>query len=142
EAMPLDSRTRITTSFARAAEAAQRLGVPVIVGGWGAFGGHEGIAGQAAVRLEMFDEWAWSWFYGCWEPGFATSEAAQVLRRPRPRAVAGRGLRCGTSAGGGWRAAWTGRDAEAPSEFWIPPERDVEHLVDGRRQRLRREGGT
>ena len=142
EAMPLASDTRITTIFSRAAETAERLGVPVIVGEWGAFGRHEGIAGHAAVQLEMFDEWAWSWFYWCWEPGFAASEAAQVLRRPRPRAVAGRGLRCGTSAGGGWRAAWTGRDAEAPSEFWIPPEREVEHLVDGRRQRLRREGAT
>src|SRR5699024_5839138 len=94
EAMPLASHTRITTIFFRAAETAQRLGVPVIVGEWGAFGRHEGIAGHAAVQLEMFDGWAWSWFYWCWEPGFATSEAAQVLRRPRPRAVAGRDLRC------------------------------------------------
>src|SRR5699024_5553822 len=142
EAMPLASHTRITTIFFRAAETAQRLGVPVIVGEWGAFGRHEGIAGHAAVQLEMFDGWAWSWFYWCWEPGFATSKAAQVLRRPRPRAVAGRDLRCGTSAGGGWRAAWTGRDAEAACEFCDPPVRDAEQMIDGRRQRLRREGGT
>lgn len=140
EAMPLASDARITTIFSRAAETAERLEVPVIVGEWGAFGLHEGIVQHAEAQLEMFDEWAWSWFYWCWESDFATSEAAAQLRRPRPRAVAGRDLRCGTSAGGGWRAAWTGQDSAAQSEFWIPPERDVEHLVDGRRQRLRREG--
>ena len=140
EAMPLASDTRIITIFTRAAETATRLGVPVLVGEWGAFGSHQGIRRHAEVQLELFDEWAWSWFYWCWEPGFVTTEAAQALRRPRPRAVAGRELRSGTSAGGGWRAAWTGRDAEAPSEFWIPPEREVEHLVDGRRRQLRREG--
>lgn len=140
EAMPQASDARIRTIFGRAAETGERLGVPVIVGEWGAFARHRGLGPHAEVQLEMFDEWAWSWFYWCWEPGFATSEAAAHLRRPRPRAVAGRDLRCGTSAGGGWRAAWTGLDAAAPSEFWIPPEREVEHLVDGRRRRLRREG--
>ncbi|MDN5821805.1 MAG: hypothetical protein L0H39_09980, partial [Brachybacterium sp.] len=81
-------------------------------------------------------------FYWCWEPGFAATEAAARRRGPRPRAVAGRDLRAGTSSGGGWRAAWTGMDCDAPSEFWVPPEREVEHLVDGRRQELRREHTT
>ena len=48
--------------------------------------------------------------------------ADRELRRPRPRAVAGRNLRSGTSSGGGWRAAWDGADTDAPSEFWVPPE--------------------
>ncbi|WP_394216397.1 glycoside hydrolase family 5 protein [Brachybacterium vulturis] len=141
-AMPQASDTRVTMIFERAAETGEGLGVPVIVGEWGAFATHEGIARHADAQLELFDARAWSWFYWCWEPGFATTEAAARLRRPRPRAVAGRDLRAGTSAGGGWRAAWTGRDCDAPSEFWIPPEREVEHLVDGRRQELRREHAT
>lgn len=140
EAMPLASDTRVTTIFSRAAETADRLGVPVVVGEWGAFGDHEGITGHASAQLEMFDEWAWSWFYWCWEAGVERTEAGRALRRPRPRAVAGRNLRSGTSAGGGWRAAWDGADADAPSEFWIPEELDVEHLVDGSRAPLHREG--
>lgn len=140
EAMPLASDQRVTTIFKRAAETAERLGVPVVVGEWGAFGGHEGIGPHAEVQLDLFDRHAWSWFYWCWEPGFATTEAAQRLRRPRPRAVAGRDLRCGRSAGGSWKAAWSGTEAGAPSEFWIPPERDVELLVDGQRRELVREG--
>src|SRR5699024_8037733 len=100
EAMPLASDQRVTTIFERAAETAERLGVPVVVGEWGAFGGHEGIGPHAEVQLDLFDRHAWSWFYWCWEPGFAATEAAQRLRRPRPRAVAGRDLRCGRSAGG------------------------------------------
>lgn len=140
EAMPLASDARVTTIFTRAAETAERLGVPVVVGEWGAFGHHEGIADHARAQLEIFDEWAWSWFYWCWEPGLERTEAARALRRPRPRAVAGRNLRSGTSSGGGWRAAWDGADADAPSEFWVPPELDVEHLVDGVRRPLHREG--
>lgn len=140
EAMPLASDQRVTTIFERAAETADRLGVPVVVGEWGAFGRHEGITRHAEVQLDLFDRRAWSWFYWCWEPGFATTQAAEQLRRPRPRAVAGRDLRCGRSAGGSWKAAWSGVDASAPSEFWVPPERDVELLVDGERRELMREG--
>lgn len=142
EAMPLASDARITTIFERAAETGARLDVPVVVGEWGAFDAHEGITRHAETQLELFDERAWSWFYWCWQPGFTATEAAQALRRPRPRAVAGRGLRAGSSSGGGWRAAWTGLEADAPSEFWVPPEREVEHLVDGVRQELRRQGTT
>lgn len=139
-AMALASDQRVTTIFERAAETAARLAVPVLVGEWGAFGSGAGIADHAQIQLDLFDRQAWSWFYWCWEEGFASTEAAEQLRRPRPVAVAGRDLRCGRSAGGSWKAAWTGAPAGAPSEFWIPPELDVEVRVGDRRVPLTRDG--
>ncbi|MFC0672954.1 glycoside hydrolase family 5 protein [Brachybacterium hainanense] len=140
EAMVLASDQRISTIFARAAETAQRLGAPVVVGEWGAFGDLVGIGAHAETQLEMFDERSWSWFYWTWESSFPHSEAAGHLRRPHPVAVAGRELRAGHSAGGSWKAAWTGRACAAPTEFWVPPERDVELIIDGARASILREG--
>lgn len=139
-AMALASDQRVTTIFERAAETADRLGVPVLVGEWGAFGSGTRITDHAQIQLDLFDREAWSWFYWCWEEGFASTEAAQQLRRPRPVAVAGRDLRCGRSAGGSWKAAWTGTPGTAPSEFWIPPELDVEVMVGNRRVPALRDG--
>lgn len=126
--------------FEHAAEAGARLGVPVVVSGWGAFGTRTGISPAADSQLDLFDRSAWSWFYSSWEEGFSTTEAAERLRRPRPVAIAGRDLRSGTSAGGSWKSAWTGRTGDEPSELWIPEELDVELRVDGERSELERDG--
>ena len=111
-----------------------------------------GDAAGAAVRelagdepldedlLDVLDQDVTSWIYTGWEPGFATSEVARGLRRPRPVAVAGTGLRSGRSAGGSWKAAWDGAEASAPSELWVPEELDVEVVVDGARTATTREG--
>ncbi|GAA1329691.1 hypothetical protein GCM10009592_19250 [Brachybacterium rhamnosum] len=90
--------------------------------------------------LDALDQGVTGWIYHRWEPGFATSEVARTLRRPRPVAVAGTSLRSGRSAGGSWKAAWDGAEASAPSEFWVPEELDVEVVVDGARTSLTREG--
>jgi endoglycosylceramidase len=70
--------------------AQERLGVPVLVGEWGAFGHHRGVAPHCEFMLELFDDAAWSWAYWAWTPDFWSSEAAGLLARPYPAAVSGR----------------------------------------------------
>lgn len=141
EAMPLASDQRVETIFLRAAETAQRLDVPVLVGEWGAFGSHQGISRHADHQLELFDRLGWSWFYWGWTEDFADTEAARRLRRPRPVAIAGDGASWGT-VDDSWRAAWQGAAGQAPSIFWIPEELDVELLVDGHPADLARDGAV
>lgn len=141
EAMPLASNQRVETIFARAQETAQRLDVPVLVGEWGAFDAHRGIARHADHQLELFDRWGWSWFYWCWIEGFADTEAAARLRRPRPVAIAGEDAQWGTGPDG-WQATWYGSGGDVPSIFWIPEELDVELLVDDHPADLARDGAV
>ncbi|EWS82458.1 hypothetical protein BF93_11310 [Brachybacterium phenoliresistens] len=140
EAMSAPSDRRVTTILTRAAETAAGLGVPVIVGEWGGLGDLAGIGAHIQHQLDLFDRWAWSWFYWSFDASFPGSEAARHLRRPRAVAVTGRGLRAESSAGGGWKAAWDGAEGPAPTEFWVPEEQDVELVVDGARASILREG--
>lgn len=130
EMMPLASNRRIQTIFERARETAQRWDVPVIVGEWGAFGRHQGIAEHSRHQLDLFDSFGWGWTYWCWEPGFTEFEVAATLRRPRPVAIDGTGLSYGPSVGG-WRAQWEGSGA-VESCLWVPGELSVTLSVDGR----------
>lgn len=141
EAMPLASDQRVGTIFTRAQETAERLDVPVLVGEWGAFGDHQGIAGHADHQLELFDQWGWSWFYWCWTEDFADTEAASRLRRPRPVAIAGESAQWGTGPDG-WQATWRGSGGDAPSIFWVPEELNVELLVDEHPADLARDGAV
>lgn len=139
-AMPLASDARISTIFDRAAETAERLAVPVIVGEWGAFEQHTGIARHARHQLDLFDRRSWSWFYWCWSEGFAGSEAAQMLDRPRAIAVAGTDLIAAGTPDGSWEARWQGTDGTAPSEFRVRPELTVTLQVDGDQVSVDRRG--
>lgn len=96
--------------------------------------------GQLPV-LELFDRWGWSWFYWCWIEGFADTEAAARLRRPRPVAIAGEDAQWGTGPDG-WQATWYGSGGDVPSIFWIPEELDVELLVDDHPADLARDGAV
>ncbi|MDT0157860.1 cellulase family glycosylhydrolase [Microbacterium sp. ARD32] len=137
-AIALSSDTRAGTIFARHAETATRLGVPVIVGEWGALDLGEGVAGHARFLQDLFDAHGWSWTYWCWQPGFADSEAARALTRPRPLAFAGDAAQ--------WRvddgvltASWRGADLEAPSVFFAP-RGEATARRDGATVEVRRHG--
>lgn len=118
-AIVLSSDTRVETIFARHRETQERLGVPVLVGEWGAFDDAVGIGRHARSLLDLFDAYQWSWTYWCWTPGFAQTEAAEAMTRPRPLAIAGDAV--------GWRVEersveveWEGRHSPAPTEIWLP----------------------
>jgi hypothetical protein len=70
--------------------AQERIGTPVFVGEWGAFGRYEGIATHCKQLLDLFDDMAWSWAYWAWTPDFWSTETASLLARPYPAAVSGR----------------------------------------------------
>lgn len=82
---------RVELIFQRHAETAKRLGMPMLVGEWGAFGG-AGEEIRPAVRqvLTQFDRHMNGdtyWEYGKWLPDAAY---ADLLARPGPDRVAGR----------------------------------------------------
>lgn len=137
-AISRSSDIRAATIFARHAETAERLGVPVIVGEWGGMGLATGIARHARSLLDLFDARGWSWTYWCWQDGFADSEAAAVVVRPRPVAFAGDGLSWRV-ADGALHARWRGAETGAPSVFFAP-EGTAEVLRDGAAFPARREG--
>lgn len=118
-AIALSSNTRAGTIFERHAETADRLGVPVIVGEWGALSLGDGIADHGTFLQDLFDRFGWSWTYWLWERGFATSEAAAALTRARPIAFAGDGVSWGVGDGT-FHARWKGAATDAPSVFFVP----------------------
>lgn len=138
EAIALSSDTRAATIFARHAETAERLGVPVIVGEWGALDLGTGVTGHATALQDLFDRRGWSWTYWCWQDGFDGSEAARALTRPRPVAFAGDGLRWRVD-GGALHARWQGADTGAPSVFFAP-DGEPRATRDGHPVRAERDG--
>ncbi|UNK69440.1 cellulase family glycosylhydrolase [Microbacterium sp. H1-D42] len=118
-AIALSSNTRAGTIFARHAETADRLGMPVIVGEWGALDLGPGVTGHATFLQDLFDERGWSWTYWCWQEGFAGSEAAASLTRPRPIAFAGDGVQWRATADT-LHARWRGAATAEPSVFFAP----------------------
>lgn len=119
EAVTMSSNTRARTIFSRCAETAERLGVPVIVGEWGALTLADGVRDHAIFLLDEFDSSGWSWTYWVWEKGFADSEAARTLTRPRPIAFAGDG-KSWHATQTSLTASWTGAEGSEPSVFFIP----------------------
>jgi len=119
EAITMSSNTRVRTIFSRCAQTAERLAVPVIVGEWGALTLADGVGDHGIFLLDEFDSYGWSWTYWVWEPGFAESEAAQTLTRPRPIAFAGDGQSWHATQTS-LSASWAGAQGPEPSVFFIP----------------------
>jgi len=126
------SNIRAGTIFARHRETQEKLGVPVLVGEWGGFGGAKGVANHARFLLDTFDTYRWSWTYWCWDEDFIGSEAADALTRPRPIAFAGDAVSWHVDDDT-FTAVWDGRDCPEPSEFWLPniSQAEVEIECDG-----------
>ena len=119
------SDTRAATIFARHAETAERLGVPVVVGEWGGLGGHSGAARHGRFLLDLFDRYGWGWCYWCWHPGFSGSWEQDLLERPRPVAIAGDRTRWAIDLDGVFTVTWDGRPASAPSLLWLPADYQI-----------------
>lgn len=140
-AIALSSNIRAGVIFSRHKETQDRLQVPVIVGEWGALGLGAGVRSHGEFLMDLFDSYGWSWTYWVWEPGFAGSEAAAALTRPRPVAFAG--------TAHGWRvegtalhATWQGHDGDQPSVFFVPEAggQQVTVVRDGEPAAVERDG--
>ena len=58
---------RVELIFQRHRETGERLGVPTIIGEWGAFGGRPGNEKAGAQMMDIIERNLWSHTYWCWE---------------------------------------------------------------------------
>lgn len=89
EAYAQASDLRAKFIFKRHRETQERLGVPVIVGEWGALAGFENAYTHMPALLELFERYGWSATYWCWEEDFLLKPASDVLDRDYPLAIQG-----------------------------------------------------
>ena len=87
----------------------------------------------------------WSWTYWAWEPSFLESEAAQLLARPYPAAIAGRLVSFGYEpVSEVFRMRWVGDPSiEAPTLVRLPRSyewRDVQVVPEARYEIVEEEG--
>ncbi len=121
EAIALSSNARVDTIFERHREAQLALGVPALVGEWGALGLGEGVQGHARHVLAIFERYLWSHTYWCHQPGIGGAPAMRELCRSYPRAVAGELLAYGNDMDQGlFTMQWKeGDEAQGPSEVYL-----------------------
>lgn len=81
---------RVELIFQRHKETGERLGVPTIVGEWGAFGGRPGNEAAGAQMMDIIERNLWSHTYWCWEEDIVSHPEWRQLVRAYPAAVAGR----------------------------------------------------
>jgi endoglycosylceramidase len=80
---------RVALIFGRHAETARRLGMPMLVGEWGAYGRHAGTLPAAWQVVRQFERALCSDTYWAYEPGIQGFPCFQALQRPYPERVAG-----------------------------------------------------
>lgn len=116
------SASRVGMMFDGHAKAAERLGVPLIVGEWG--GNSEGTQWLPHIEylLDKFASNKWSWVY--WESlAFTGNDALrEVLTRPYPRAVTGDIVRYAYDrTGGTFILEYDQKEVfDAPTEIFVP----------------------
>jgi endoglycosylceramidase len=88
EVASADSR-RVELIFARHGETAQRLGLPMIVGEWGAYGRSREALPAAADVVRQFEKLLCGDTYWQFNKGVENTAYFPMLKRPYPQAVAG-----------------------------------------------------
>jgi endoglycosylceramidase len=83
------STVRIRLIFERQAKAAQRLGMPLLVGEWGAYGDIPGTLPAARAVVGVFEEILASETYWAYIPGIEDTDSFPAVHRPYPERVAG-----------------------------------------------------
>ncbi|MBI2516329.1 MAG: cellulase family glycosylhydrolase [Opitutae bacterium] len=83
------SNSRIHLIFVRHQESSRRLGLPMLVGEWGAYYGDAKILPSAQYICRQFEQMLCGDTYWALEKDMATQAVMQALCRPYPMAVAG-----------------------------------------------------
>lgn len=84
------SDDRVLRIFEEHQRSQERLGVPVLVGEWGAFPDKPIAVRCAQTLLDFFDENQWSSTYWCYYRHFLSTKVMQALKRPHPQVVYGK----------------------------------------------------
>ena len=83
------NNSRVGMIFDKHREAQLRLGVPCLVGEWGAQSEGTGWYPHMRYLMAKFDEYKWSNTYWCYFNGIMEKDFITMLTRPRPKAVTG-----------------------------------------------------
>lgn len=83
------SNNRVDVIFDTHRAVQKRLGIPVIVGEWGAHAMYEEGLGHIEYLLDKFDRYKWSQTYWCYHEGIDKAPVMAKLNRPYPQAVCG-----------------------------------------------------
>jgi endoglycosylceramidase len=83
------SSERVALIFRRHAETAARLGMPLLVGEWGAYGEAAGTLGVAREVVRQFEALLCGETYWAYQPGIEDFPCFRALHRPYPERVAG-----------------------------------------------------
>ena len=116
------SPERVELIFRRHGETAQRLGVPMLVGEWGAYGSNPGTLPAAWHVVHQFEALLCSETYWAYEPGVERFPCFQAIQRPYPERVAGTLLHYAYDPQQRtFRATWReDEQATAPSRIYLP----------------------
>lgn len=83
------SNNRIEVIFETHRRTQISMGVPVMVGEWGAHGNYSDGLYHIEHILQIFDKYLWSSTYWCYFHGFENAPVLEILKRPYPQAVCG-----------------------------------------------------
>lgn len=83
------SSSRVGLIFSRHDETARRLGLPMLVGEWGAYGSWPGTLPAARAVASAFERSLCSDTYWEYQPGFEKADCFPAVSRPYPERVAG-----------------------------------------------------
>jgi len=83
------SPERVELIFRRHGETARHLGMPMLIGEWGAYGCHPGTLSAGWHVVHQFEKLVCSETYWAYEPGIEHFPCFQMLQRPYPERVAG-----------------------------------------------------
>jgi len=128
------SRTRMELAMTSRKREAERLGLPLLIGEWGAFYNNPACAATARMMAELLAEHTCGDFY--WDMHRNMTQAAyrDAIFRPSPIAVNGRVQAVRLDYEGGvFEIAWTGEEPGGPvSLVYLPSEwRTGDIRVDG-----------
>jgi endoglycosylceramidase len=108
--------------FGRHGETAQRLGMPMLVGEWGAYDRHPGTLAPALDIVAQFEALRCSETYWAYLPGTEAFACFRAISRPYPERVAGVLSRYRYDPHtGAFTCAWQEAEAvSAPSRIYFP----------------------
>lgn len=86
---PYAGLERLQAIFRLQQASARRIGMPVLMGEWGALYQHQEGLAMLQEQLAIFDQYQWSHTYWSYEPGYRESVVEKALRRPYPMAIGG-----------------------------------------------------
>lgn len=114
--------TRVGLIFQRHGETAQRLGLPMLIGEWGAYGGaDEKILPTARYTVAQFEKLLCGDTYWDYGRGIEKTAYFEVLQRPIPQRIAGV-LQSyhGDPETGAFSCVWREEGTTAPSLIYLP----------------------